>query len=283
MLLLGKHAADFLPVLLGSDGSLYCVLQGEYAGALRTVHVDDQGRLSAFVIDSADAWDQMLQVGNAELAARLGSLVRFDRRGSLLYAESFEHGKQQWTLGGSGSGYAFGLAADVALTGGYSLRLTAPLSSVNYVLAQRLDPYFLATSFGASILYYLPDPCTWLELELHIFDGAHLSHITVRLDYANSKIKVYNQAGAWVEVAAYIPTEMWLPNFRYLKIVGDVAAGKYIRLLSDDAEYDLSAVGLHVAADLGYPRVETFVRFYGPGGAGFYVYVDDVVVTVAET
>ncbi len=79
-------------LVVDASGYLTTVIKGDYAGALRTVKLDDQGRLSAFVIDSQDAWGQMLQVGNAELAARLGSIVRFDKRGIVMLMDNFDSG-----------------------------------------------------------------------------------------------------------------------------------------------------------------------------------------------
>lgn len=79
------------------SGATTTLIKGEKADeTLKTVLVDGDGRLSAFMIDSSDAWGQMLAVGNAELASRTGSITQYDRRGQVILATNFSDGWGPW-------------------------------------------------------------------------------------------------------------------------------------------------------------------------------------------
>ncbi|MDP2324163.1 MAG: hypothetical protein Q8N51_09050 [Gammaproteobacteria bacterium] len=282
-LLLGKHADDYLPVLLGPDGSMYAVLQGEYEGALRTVKLADEGRLSALVVDSSDAWDQMLQVGNAELAARLGSIVRLDRRGTLMFMDNFDDGASKWKISTGGTGTAHALTPQYSFSGGYSLRLTAPSDLNGNITATVNLPICLATVFGLSAMLRTSNDYLYDVLELNIYTGTKLYHIRARLNADSGQIEIYNALGSWQAVRQYEVENSGDATFHMLKVVGSSLTGKYIRLLYDNAETNISAIAIKYENSTLDAKLAGTVTEYNWEGVNSILEIDDVIITANET
>jgi len=279
-LLLGKHDSDYLPVLLGPDGSMYAVLQGEYAGALKTVKLDDQGRLSAFVVDSSDAWNQMLQIGNAELAARLGSIFRLDRRGTVMLLEGFEDGSNRWGFAQNGPNGAHSITPSKAFSGGYSLRLTAPNDPAEWIYAFMSIPACAATSFGMSVMVRTSTIYDNVLIGFHTYDGTSVHYLNARLHYPTSKVHVKNALGNWQESADYTIDIGANASFHMLKIVANISTDHWVRLLYDNQEYDISAVGVYTLPDVSIPRLYVYIYLLGAtGGTNAIAEIDDVIVT----
>ncbi len=61
------------------------VITGNHAGELVPMKFDAEGRGELYITDSVDVWGNIKVMGLAELAARLGSPMLFDRRGNILF------------------------------------------------------------------------------------------------------------------------------------------------------------------------------------------------------
>ena len=72
----------------------------------------------------------------AELAARLGSIDVFDRRGNVLLLDDFESGIKKWLFGGTGS-YSAGWICDRAEHGGFCLSIQTEGAATSLVSAYR--------------------------------------------------------------------------------------------------------------------------------------------------
>jgi hypothetical protein len=270
-------------LVVDSSGFLTTVIKGDYEGALRTVKLDDQGRLSAFVIDSSDAWNQMLQVGNAELAARLGSIVRLDRRGTVMLVEDFEDGSSRWMFSQLGTDGAHSITPETAFSGGYALRLTTPSGATKWIAAKMNIPACAATSFGISAMLRTSTIYDHALITIYAYDGAYIHYLDADLHYPTSKIRVENAAGLMQAVADYTIDTGNAAGFHMLKVVGNISTDKWIRLLYDNHEYDISAVGILTSPDVSIPMLS--VRIYltsEAGGTTAIAEIDDVIVT-AET
>lgn len=280
--MIGTDGADYIPVLLGSDGSMYAVLQGEYEGALRTVKLDDEGRISAFVIDSSDAWDRFLTIGNAELAVRLGSPVAYDRRGQVHLFEDFENGIHRWQELTSGSGAAIALDPTTAAAGGYSVKLT-PGTTVNkyaYLLYRRGT--LPIGRVGMEFSFALPGACQWVFGSLFVDDGTALYECKFRWLDSDNGLYI-NDSDLGMTLVGTDPL-VGLNKQRYntIKVVIDLPNEEWVRLLFNQQEIDISAHPMEGIAPGAAPRISMEVGVYGTGAAGQDVYIDDVILTFGE-
>lgn len=273
----------YRPVLVDELGNLYALLQGETADEeLRTVRLDDQGRISAFVIDSVDAWGQMLSIGNAELAARLGSGVCYERRGSVVQVIDFAEGKGNLVTSGDPAGHEELISPLIWLGGGYSLHLrTDNETGANvYVLLRRgvlkSARYGLEISFTAYQTYL--DVTIWLA----VYDGTHRHVGEVLIDVAANDLKIEDGAGAWHTIDANISVGTDVSVWHRVKVVIDTAEDEYVRLFYDDVEYDISTRTLEKELDDAGPYLYCKVQVETEENLRAEFWVDNIIVTTAE-
>jgi hypothetical protein len=280
--LLAWDGTQWVAVKVADDGSLYAVLQGDYEGTLTTVALDDAGRISAFVIDSSDAWGRLLSIGNAELAARLGSPVRFDRRGQVVLMETFEAGLQRWYATTYGTNAAVTHDPTTALTGGYSVKMENGDDAANYAQIFHECGVRPAGRVGASAAFALSTTIGSLALFIDYYTATSLLHCGVRFQEDGSKLQYLDSTSAWQDIAVWKPCTRIDQAFNQMKLVADLSAGEYVRVLANGSEYDLSGTAVNQTAGTYSPHYAVYLHFIGRSGDTDYCFIDDVILTVAE-
>lgn len=281
--MMGDSPVGIREVLLAADGSLYALLRGETVlGALQTVRLDDQGRMSAFIIDSTDAWAQMLTIGNAELAARLGSLQVFDRRGNVQFVEDFGRGPGHWSLADDGLNGATALDPTTFLHGGYSVKLTAGSTADNWARAQRAVSYVPTTRMGAEAIFSLTGATGDVELWLSVYSGTHTYEVKVRYDYANSNLDLWDGNPDWVTIQDPFTMYTAVDLFHHIKVVWDMEEETYVRVLVNGIEYPATHVNLEAAEVVFTPLISVIFTNTGRLGANDIVNFDSIIITNQE-
>jgi len=281
--MVGTDGVDWVPVLLSPDGSMYSVLQGEYEGALRTVKLDDEGRMSAFVIDSVDAWGNMLSIGNSELAVRLGSSVCYERTGEVQLVETFECGLQRWAQAGLGDGAAIELTPVTSASGGYSVKLTGGDDSTRLAQIAFRRGLLPQGVVGLAVGFALIGTIDYFAIKIEAYDGVNYLYAGIRFDDDDDSLDWLGTAGAWWEIADVVPAIRLLQVYNRIKLVVDLTNETYIRCLFNEVSYDLSAHAVSSASAPGTPYIKCMIELYSRYGNNDVAYVDDVVFTVAET
>ena len=281
--LLGQHLGNYYVVAVDADGNMYALLQGETIdGDLQTVRLDDEGRISAFVIDSTDAWSRMLTIGNAELAVRLGSPVAYDRRGQVFLAEDFEQGWARWVSHIQGVGAASALDPTTSATGGYCVKCTAgtTLGKYSYILFRR--GVLPVGRLGIEFSFAVPGTVSFVFLNLSLDDGVALHPLKFRWYLVGTDLQIYVATTGMTSVGTGILADAHKQRFNTLKGVADLTTGKYVRLLFNQQEIDISDYAIPTAGAGVRPRITVEAGVYGTGGADEIVYIDDVILTFGE-
>jgi len=280
--ILGTDGTNYIPVLLAPDGSMYAVLQGEYAGALRTVKLDDEGRLSAFVIDSVDAWDRMLTVGNAELAARLGSPVRYDKRGQVLAVENFEHGWNRWTLYTSGTGADGEIVPTTSASGGYSVHLTGGLDINKHAYIRFQRGSLPIGRMGVEFSFAIDGAIDMVCVSTQFRTGAHEYQSIARFVYSGYDLQVLDDVAGYVSVGTGKPAGEDIHIFNTVKLVHDLGTERYARFLFNQQEIDISDRVIRKVVVTDPACVIVDIRVHSRTAYNDDAYIDDVIITVAE-
>lgn len=280
--MLGTDGVDLIPILLAADGSMYAVLQGEYEGALHTVKLDSEGRLSAFVIDSTDAWGKMLSIGNAELAARFGALQRLDRRGNIQFVEDFSKGALSWSFGTWGTGAAAAIDPTTVLRGGYSVKLTAGDDGLHKARINRPIAYMPSSRVGAEVVFSLTGVTSQVFLWCMVYSGTKLYEVKVRYDCANTNLDIWDSGRDWTTVDASFELHPDNDLFHYLKVVWDMDTDTYVRVLVNGVETDLSAHALDASDLVHTPMMDLLFTNIGRVDVNDIVNLDSYVITNQE-
>jgi len=283
VLFLGTHNAEYIPVLVDENGNLRILMQGEYEGDLRTVALDDEGRISAFVIDSTDAWGQMLSVGNAELAARLGSPVLYHQSGRVMLMETFANGAERWVTFASGDGGMVGIDPETAMTDGYCLKLIAGSTASHNAYAYIQQALRATGRIGLSIAFSRSALFESLQLELYVADGNYETVASVLLNDVTDKVQVQTGSTTFTDIADLKLIAVGSYYFNLLKFIVDLDTARYGSVYLNQEEIDASAHQSYKTVSSVTPSIRIKIKLVGNEGQNDKVWIDNIILTVAET
>jgi len=280
--LIGFDDPDYRAITVDEHGQLNVLLRGAYNDEIRTVTLDDEGRISAFVIDSADAWGDMLSIGNAELAARLGSPVFFHQSGRVLFVESWEHGIARWFTPTSGLGGSVALCPTSYETHGYSAKLTAG-STAGHWAGGHIYMGVLATGrVGLSVSFAVTEAVESFLAQLWVRDGTHRSEASVLLNDVTDKAQVQTGAAAWEDAGDFDLVKFGASYYNHLKWIIDLSTRTYGNIYVNRAIIDASSKQCYQVPDGAGPEVAIVIKLVGNAAENDVVYVDNIVLTGTE-
>lgn len=275
------QGASGVAVGVDANGFLTTVLKGIRDGTLTTISVDDAGRIEAFIVDSESQWGDVLKVGNADLAARLGSLQTWDWRGSLLYANDFAGGAGNLLKYPSGTGSLIALSPDYWMHGGYSLKMlggsdgTRTTSFVGEIVHPPSD------RVGFQVAYSLIGSPETITIQLKRWAGGKTYFADLRQNRDDYDLEYRNSAGSFIRLRnCFAPGED--EAFSYFKVVCDLNTLKYTRVLYSGYEDDLTVQDLYQSGTGYLDAFYYTVTVVSRSGQNDGIYLDHVLLTVNE-
>jgi len=218
----------------------------------------------------------------AELAARLGSPVTYDRRGQVVWLDSGAFGLGPWVTTVDGTGAAVKVAVGALDASGYALELTAGSDAgASAQVFHRLG-VLEAGRFGMEVAVSFVQAGNVCRFELLHYDGATESAARVQIDNLANELLIYGEGEGWVKIADLAGLGYQYGTYRSCKVVGDLETGYYVRLLFDDEEYDVSSHLLSAGPSAQAPTVEIQVNNLGRAGENDVLLVGRVILTVGE-
>lgn len=265
-----------------SDGYMTAVLKGDYEGALRTIGLDDEGRISGYLVDAEDQWGQILKVGNAEQAARLGSPVSWDRRGQVQLLHTFADGLEPLGTSAYGSGASVTLDAENFVTGGYSAKLTGGSDGLNrYAGLSLMLGVPPSDRIGVAIRWSAVSAPHYLYMLMQIYRDGDLTAGAIRYDFNNKRLQYADENSVWQNLPVqdfYYSKNVWCS----MKMVIDHSVGGYVRALLNGTAYDLDAYAAPTATPGTGDYIAVDVRLYSHEGDNDVAYIDTFTVTSGE-
>lgn len=218
----------------------------------------------------------------AELAARLGSIHTYDRRGYVVWSDDFAGGIGAWvtTSDGAGSSVAASTVNPkwppncVKLVGGTGGDRSAQIANQFGAIISGV----CGVEFSIDLLTDFYE-CR-IGLALDAADGARQP--AIKLDGTTDKIYLLNGVGFWEEIADLPILFHSTIGYHNLKLVVDFDNDYYVRFMLDDVEYDLSAHAIHNTVTFGRHRLRARVFYKSRSAGGDYCYVDGVIITQNE-
>lgn len=221
----------------------------------------------------------------AELAARLGSIVTFDRRGNVVFLEDFESGVEGWLHGTIGTGASVVWSAETSRSGGFSCKITTCLDGLYQASITKTLPLPVLGKIGAEISFSFVAwaPIDYIYLWMYLNTRTQIFTVAVRYDRANDEIQYRDSAANWVTVTAeQIALFEEETCFHSLKMVADFVTGEYTRVIINNAEYDLSGIAMQVTPVAVTPQLVIFIVAEGRPTFNDIAYIDSCIVTQNE-
>lgn len=265
-----------------ADGNLSAAIKGEYEGALKTVKLDDQGRMYTYIADLPDMYGQTVNIGIAELAARLGWATTRDRRGQLVWHDSFESGRAMWEEDLAGTGAVVELSPLYFNGGAYSIKLLGGSEeggSAQISTSRGLPP---GQAKGLGLSFSFAGEPNYVNITFDIYDGSLYWESQLKYTVSTHLLELMVSGDQWQTITSAVELFLYPSVFHYVKLVLNHETGKFVRLLLNEYEFDLSAyaVGWHSSAQAANVTIRVFV--VSAVGYNWGIYVDDVILTTQE-
>lgn len=218
----------------------------------------------------------------AELAARLGSPVTFDREGSVIWVETFQHGWGAWWTNGYGTGSGVTISSEKFRSGPFSAKLVAGSDGSAAAKAYRIFPYPTLTNFGLEASWYPGTSIKYVDIVLARTDGTNEHQAYVRYDDTVNEVQIKDEDGNFETIVEDLDLTPTYASFNTFKVVGDFEDDLYLRLTVNSTAYDLSAYPLYVFANADPPGLRSDLKLWGIAAVNGYMYYDDIILTQNE-
>lgn len=217
-----------------------------------------------------------------ELAARLGSIVTFDRRGNVIALDDFESGIEKWWVSGVGAGRNIEWSAERGRSGGFSLKLTTGTTTGNNTIANLRLPYPRLSRIGVEFSIALSINVGLLILYCLLFDGTYRHEIRMRLSTSDGLLQYWGPDYAYHDLSPVLDVLSVETVFSTFKLVADFITEKYVRLLANNSYYDLSGFAYRKTSDNTDPHITLGVEIITDEDAYAFSYLDDLIITQNE-
>lgn len=217
-----------------------------------------------------------------EVAARLGSIDIFDKRGDVVDFDNFEEPILKWLPEPVGAGSAVILDSTNVKSGSQSVKLTtgavvgakSGFSKAIPVLGSLkigLEYSFSYIAFGGALHFLIV-----------YYNGTRYQYAEAKIDLVAGTISINDSTGAWKEIAAGIFPGAWRRTFHTLKLVADFTTGYYKRLLFDYTEYDLSTEAIETDLSPITANLTLQCKAESQFAIAYDLWIEDLIITQAE-
>jgi len=221
-------------------------------------------------------------IDDAELAARLGSINTFDRRGNIAYFDNCSESLEKWNLSLTGAGASIILTTEKPHMGDASIKLTGGSTVTKRAAILKYTPELPSTRIGAEFIFNLEQDIEEIEIMIAQAEATTTSRGKIQFDIPNNKI--YYLAGVAetkTELADYeFDTATGL--YHSAKLVIDYSTGKYVRLVLSHRQYDMSTYDLYVNVAAYTPKCTSRFRLTSTDGNNGFAYVGGFIFTQNE-
>lgn len=217
-----------------------------------------------------------------EVAARLGSIVTYDKRGDVVIFDNFEDAILKWEVLVVGAGAYGRLDSTDARSGSQSLKLHTLDEADSEVDVDKGIAILGSKKLGFEVSFSsLGENCD-LDLWTVYYDGNFWIQAAFSFDPSTGDLKVMDDTGNFVTVATIADVYSNIFMFHTVKLVADFNLRYYKRLLFDTHEYDISAIKLYRTGAVQAPYLDLGFKLHNRAADGGDVWIDDYVLTQSE-
>ena len=217
-----------------------------------------------------------------ELAARLGSIDTFDRRGNVIFLDPFENTLNKWETTLVGTGASAALAADMARNGAYSLKLVTGNLTNNYAAITNRLAYPVISRLGLEFSSYLYGLYGHIYLLFELYDGTYRHSFGIRYTAVTNTWEYRSSNGSWLMFSGPPINLHYGALFHTFKLVIDPENNHYARFILNNIQTDISNYAGWLVSNPLTPRILTYICCTTLQDASHTIYLDDVIITQNE-
>jgi len=218
----------------------------------------------------------------AELAVRLGSSNYFDRRGDVVFTETFEHGSEMWVLDGDGTDNDQRISPESFRSGGYALKLKTGSSSGDYARAYNYVTHPGGRRLGVELSFTVDAFTRLVDFEFIIHDGTTMYKPRLRVNVSTDTLQYRDRKGRYQDLDTNIKTHSHRRHFNTIKFVIDLDTSAYVRAILNSREYPLPGILVETEPDTSAGVLTVYIWVETGANHTSTTYVDDIIITQDE-
>ncbi len=248
---------------------------------IKHIEVPDWIR-SVLILDPTDIWGNVVGMGLAELTACLSIAKRFDRRGNVIFLDTFEEGLSKCYSSLAGTLASVALFRGEARQGAFSAKLTGGSTLGRYAQIYYRLPLPPLSKIGVECSVRIVDAVEEIGIDVSYWDGTNEHYAALKYLPVSNKWQYCNSAGTWSDLLTAVKLNEIANLFHAAKLVFDPEADKYVRALISGQEVDMSAYGSVLEPDATDPMLEVWFKVKSESGLNGVAYLDSIIVTINE-
>jgi len=217
-----------------------------------------------------------------ELAAMLGSIVTYDKRGDVIDFDDFESPVLKWVVSTAGLGGTAQLLSTSVKKGSQSCLLHGLGGADSYIQILKSLGMQGTKRLGYEVSFSIPNTNGVLELRIIYQDGTTEHRAGLQFNPLTTVVSVWDDTPAWVPIAIYGVINTVNMMFYTVKMVVDFATLKYVRVLFNQHQYNVETISVETPGGVGAPRVDYECRIVTPALVESDWSIDNVIWTQAE-
>ena len=217
-----------------------------------------------------------------ELAAMLGSIATFDRRGDTIFLDDFEDNIDKWDITLSRAGAAIALSGDTARNGGFSCKITTGNVKNDQEQMARYFSYPVLSKIGFEAHFVLHEFLQSITLLMILDNGVNTLWSGLRYLPPTDILQYYSDAPGWAQLEAGLPLYPMLQCFNGFKIVADFVNGVYSRAIVGQHTYPMTQAIYETGTLITPNSLGILIQAATDENVSHDCYVDDVIVTQNE-
>ena len=217
-----------------------------------------------------------------EVAARLGSIVTYDKRGDVVDFDNFEEPILKWLSTIAGAGSAAYLDSDSAASGCQSVKLLLGSILSADILLRKDIAILGSTALGLEASFAHTGYNGYLYFKIWYRSGTAYYEASVRIDNELGIFYILDSTDNWKQIATNLFPYGGEFTYNTTKLVADFTTGYWKRLLFNNTEFDLSSEALYSVPDTSTPEIVLTLEVENKFADSNPVWLDDVIWTQAE-
>lgn len=218
----------------------------------------------------------------AELAARLGSPVNFDRRGDVMYITTFAQGWGMIVGTGSGAGNTACIASYWPLHGSLHAVLNTGTDVGGFRQAYIHVFYPVLGGLGIEASFIPMANLRSVDLSLTLYDGANALSFRCQYNHPTGTIKVYASDAAWHTVGTPGIMPESYSSYVIMKLVCNSLTGKFCRVMFNGSTYLADGYSGLSGANATRKGMIGFISAYTDVAAAVEIPVGHIIITQNE-
>ena len=217
-----------------------------------------------------------------ELAARLGSINTFDRRGDTVWMDDFESGLNKWQTYAGYPGGSVAVSAERARNGGYACKLVTGTNGAGTAFLFRALPYPVLGRIGLEFSFAMDDDISYVDVIFYLYDGTRMLLPHVQYDKVSGVLKYMSADVVWITLASDLFHTRGTTCFWTMKMVADFVKNEYVRIIFNERVFDLAGQALQIGESTATPTLYPYIEVAGQAGVSGIAFIDDVIITQNE-